>query len=90
MVLTLKALAADGYKVDRSRLMSYKRWTISKGVPLMNTLDLRTGVIYVDGNFRQWEDGDGKWVAGAERINPGQDAKEREQRQAAARIPRVY
>ena len=91
LVLSLKALEADGYKVNRQRLMSYKRWTISKGIPLMNTLDLRTGTVYVDGNFRQLENAEGRWCSGSGRTgNPGKDAKERAQREAAARIPRAY
>lgn len=74
LLASIDALRAQGFTVDYDRIGRLKRWTISDGIPMRHTEDLRTVTLYVDGYARQYDNAEGKWeykVLG----NPGKEQK---------------
>lgn len=78
LIRSFLKLEEAGYKVDRDRIRRYRRWTISKGVPLLHTEDRRDAYLGCDGRARQCDGPDGKW-APKSLGNPGKETASADQ-----------
>jgi hypothetical protein len=73
VLATVEALKAQGYRVNTHRISNYRRWTISKGIPMVHSEDYRTAYVNIDGTAYLSDGPDGRWV-GQPLGNPGQEA----------------
>jgi hypothetical protein len=74
LLATIEALQAQGFRVNTSRIANYRRWTLSKGVPMIHREDLRSAYVSLDGRAQQYDDAEGRWRP-ADLGNPGREVR---------------
>lgn len=73
LLASVVALKAQGFSVDTLRISRYRRWTISKGIPMRHTEDLRTLSVNLKGDAWQLDGPTGRWESRS-LGNPGKEA----------------